>query len=83
MFPTICQACHKGKKLLANNGENNQITFGKLSHNILVTIPYFLDTSFANNRAGERRGKARFDYAERRRLKPKVNPAASAGHQSC
>ena len=41
MFPTICQACHKGKKLLANNGQNNQITFGKLSHHILVTIPYY------------------------------------------
>lgn len=48
-----------------------------------ISIPNCLDTRLANNRASEGRGKVYFDYAERRRLKPQVNPVASPSRRSC
>ena len=42
-----------------------------------IGIPNFSDARFANNRASERRSRTCSDYAKRRRLKPKVNPASS------
>ena len=46
-----------------------------------ISIPNCLDTRLANIRAGE--CKARFISAERRRMKPKVNPVASPDRLSC
>ena len=41
-----------------------------------ISIPNCLDTRLANIRASECKDKARFVSAERRRMKPKVNPAS-------
>ena len=48
-----------------------------------IGIPSFREACFANIRASECRGKARFVSAERRRMKPKVNPVASPDRLSC
>ena len=47
-----------------------------------ICIPIFREACFANIRASECKDKARFVSAERRRMKPKVNPASPPASQS-